>query len=264
MAGVLPPEEQNFGDALVNVVGFTNAQVITIRQDGGILTADTLALCDDDAALDSLSESAHPLNAITKTRFKTFMGWCYDQSRAINETETIDPTQFTVDIMHQLMRQDKDRARNKAMGTTRTKDDGPKLPDTWNGKVTDWKKKKRELVAFLGQKASKRGDNIPLVYVIYDENDGDFHIDDNAPQLLQQIRDADRAGPDFQADNFTIHNILTQWTSGGIADTFLDIYSSTRDGRTAWQSLLRIYDGENAKDNLAREGRRLIDTSTFF
>ena len=60
------------------------------------------------------------------------------------------------------------------------------MPKAFDGRERTWKKKKRELLAYLGRKQSRQ-DGVPLSYVIYIDDNQDFTIADDAPELLQHV-----------------------------------------------------------------------------
>jgi hypothetical protein len=97
------------------------------------------------------------------------------------------------------------------------------------------------LLAYLGQHRSRLG--IPLIYVVRDEND---RPDD--PGLLQdEIWNAPLTGPFLVKDNYTVYQILSQWTAEGIAISHVDMFEDTCDGRGAWQRLTESFEGEDTK-----------------
>ena len=51
---------------------------------------------------------------------------------------------------------------------------------------TQWEKKKRELLAYIGRKTSTQ-DVVPLSYTIYIDDDMDFTIAADTPDSLQQL-----------------------------------------------------------------------------
>jgi len=127
----------------------------------------------------------------------------------------------------------------------------PTIPESFDPK--SWPKKKREVVAHLGQ--IKRVSGQPLVYVIWKEED-DEDIED-AGELIYAIHNAVRHGRDYEKDNYKVFNILQMWTSGSLADTYVDKAAETKDGNGAWMNLMSVYEGDDAKEAIAREGRIL-------
>ena len=51
---------------------------------------------------------------------------------------------------------------------------------------TQWEKKKRELLAYIGRKTPTQ-DVVPLSYMIYIDDDVDFTIAADTPKSLQQL-----------------------------------------------------------------------------
>jgi len=114
-------------------------------------------------------------------------------------------------------------------------------------------------MAYLGQIEGVSGQL--LVYVIWREED-DEDIED-AGELIQAICNAVRHGRDFEQDNYKVFNILQWWTSGGSADTYVDEAANTKDGNGAWMNLMSVYEGDDAKEAIAREGRNIIEHTKF-
>ena len=88
-----------------------------------------------------------------------------------------------------------------------------------------------------------------MSYIIYIADDQDFTITDNAPELLQCVTTMEQHGEHWEADNLEIYNILSIWTTGGNAETYVDSFQQQCDGRGAWLSLHARFDG---LENIAR------------
>ena len=103
------------------------------------------------------------------------------------------------------------------------------MPEAFDGRERTWKKKKREMLAYLDRK-QLRQEGVPLSYVIYIDDDQDFTIADDAPELLQCVATMERHGKHWEADNVEMYNILAIWTAGGNAKTYVDSFQQQRDG----------------------------------
>ncbi len=50
---------------------------------------------------------------------------------------------------------------------------------------------------------------------------------------------------------------------GGLADTYVDEAANTKDRNGAWMNLMSVYEGGDAKEAIAREGRNIIEHTKF-
>ena len=263
-AAALNQRRADFGNVIQTVVGMNAAQAQDVW-DNGIRSIENLVFIDDEIARDLHDDTANHLGAVCKSKWKALIGWAYQQSRSLepDQVHTIDVTQFTEAVCLRVMRDAKERSREKTTGSEKGKSEA-KMPDPWSGRIKDWRRKKRELIAYLGNVPSRRGAGLPLVYVIYSDDDDSFGFEDGAPHALQEIRDAERQGPDFEADNMAVFNILTTWTSGGMAETHVDNYRTTRDGRGAWLEMHAVFDGADSLEAIARDARAIISSADFY
>jgi len=255
-AQVANPTQAAFLHALTAIVGMTQAQVARVTQQNGIQTAIDLTLCDKDFALD-IHKGQAQLNAMVKTKFVALIEWTVDQERKEGANH-VDVANFTVDVCNQWLRESRNKRARESKQTGQKKD-VPKMPEPFDGRIKSWPKKKREFIAYLGQLEGVSGQ--PLVYVIWREEDDDA-IED-AGELIQAIRNAVKHGRDYEQDNYKVFNILQLWTSGGTADTYVDEAAETKDGNGAWMNLMSVYEGDDAKEAIAREGRTIIDKTKF-
>ena len=182
MAAIPPANPAvDFDQVLSNVIGMTNAQC-NIITNNGITTVDTLSLCDDEFVL-GMHTGNQKLNVLVKSCLQALLNWTYDKEHTLTDGMTVDVTEFTAQICTEWMRRSKKRSRAKEEST---KKEDVKMPEAFDGRERTWKKKKRELLAYLGRKQSRQ-EGVPLSYVIYIDDDQDFTIADDAPELLQRI-----------------------------------------------------------------------------
>ena len=123
------------------------------------------------------------LNVLVKSHLQALLNWTYDKERTLADGMTVDVTEFTNQICTEWMHRSKKRSRAK--DETSKKED-VKMPEAFDGKERTWKKKKRELLAYLGHKQSRQN-SVLLSYVIYIDEDQDFTISDHSPELLQCV-----------------------------------------------------------------------------
>jgi len=170
-----------FLQVLTNVVGMTQAQANRVINQNGISNVIDLTLCDKDFALE-IHVNQNPLNVMVKTKFVALMDWAIDQERK-EGAANVDVRIFTADVCSQWLRESRNK-RAREDRQTGQKKDAPKMPEAFDGRIKSWPKKKRELMAYLGQIEGVSGQ--PLVYVIWREED-DEDIED-AGELIQAIR----------------------------------------------------------------------------
>ena len=103
---------------------------------------------------------------------------------------TVDVTEYTDQICMEWMCHSEKRSRAK--DETSKKED-VKMPEAFDGRERTWKKKKCELLAYLGCK-QLRQDGVLLSYVIYIDDNQDFTIADDAPELLQCVATMEQHG----------------------------------------------------------------------
>ena len=219
MAAIAPANPAvDFEQVLSNIIGMTNAQC-NIVANNGIMMIDTLSLCDDEFVL-GMHTGNQKLNVLVKSRLQALLNWTYDKEHTLADGMTVNVMEFTAQICMEWMRHSKKRSRAKDQ--TSKKED-IKMPEAFDGQERTWKKKKHELLAYLGRKQSRQ-EGVPLSYVIYIDDDQDFTIADDAPELLQHIAAMERHGEHWEADNVEIYNILAIWTAGGNAEMYVDSF----------------------------------------
>jgi hypothetical protein len=55
--------------------------------------------------------------------------------------------------------------------------------------------------------------------------------------------------------------LLVTWTSGGTAETYVDCYQRTSDGRAAWTRLLQAMEGRDARNARIQAADKVLDSS---
>ena len=248
----------DFHNALVDVVGLSEAQADRlISQD--ISTATELSYIDDTNLMASFEDNNKPTTG-TRVRLLAFRSWSREQQTIFGHGN-VDSTLFTDDQQDAIL-------MRKATATKRGGEDmsllspsgkEAKEPDPWLGKIQDWRKKKREFLAYV---AKRRGVNgVPLAYLLRSENEDDEHygLFDGSNRAL--IRNAPLTGSAFNTDNYDLYQLLVTWTSGGTAEAYVDKYRSTEHGRNAWLRILEAMEGQDAKNARIQQADALIDTA---
>jgi hypothetical protein len=91
------------------------------------------------------------------------------------------------------------------------------------------------------------------------DNDSDYDAFDQSTLTL--IQNTPIAGEAFKTDNYDLFQLLITWTSGGTAETYVDRYRRTSDGRAAWTWLLQAMEGRDARNARIQAADDIIDTS---
>jgi hypothetical protein len=192
-----------------------------------------------------------------KMKLKTLRAWTINESNLLtNPEDNINALGFTTEVCEILQRKlalvDK-----STKGSVATKTSSGITPGTFNGKGATWPASKRKLLVYLGQIRSRLG--IPLLYVVRNEADRP-----NDPGVLQdEIWNAPLSGPFFDQDNFTVYQILLQWTADGLAVSHVDIYEDLCDGRSAFQQLEESFEGDDTKQTAITEARNILKTAKY-
>ena len=253
MAAIAPANPAvDFEQVLSNVTGMTNAQC-NIVTNNGIMTIDTLSLCDDEFVL-GMHTGNQKLNVLVKSHLQALLNWTYDKECTLADGMTVDVMEFTAQICMEWMCRSKKCSQAKEESP---KKEDVKMPEAFDGRERTWKKKKLELLAYLGHKQSRQ-EGVPLSYVIYIDDDQDLTIADDAPELLQRVATMECHGEHWEADNVEMYNILAIWTAGGNAETYVDSFRQQCDGRGAWLNLHACFDSLDARENIARLARETI------
>jgi len=215
----------DFDEVLRDIVGLTQVQVNRMEIQG-IESVEDMILIGQEDTLDIFDAAAHRLTAMVKSRLKAFMGWAQYQEQ-LHGPGNYNLADFDDEECGRWQRQLNNKRKHD--DKSKTKKDSIKMPETFNGKQQSWIKSKREMIAYLGQQEGVTG--IPLVYVIWNEDDND---EEQESQIMLLIQNAVREGADFQKDNYTVFGILQLWTSGGTAAEYIDQFQAIHDGRSAW------------------------------
>jgi hypothetical protein len=193
---------------------------------------------------------------LTKARLQCLRQWALLKKQEISAEngEYVDPTDFTIEICERL--QDK-LAIQDDVAVTKTSTSGNTL-GSFSGKMEEWMSAKRKLLAYLGRQRGRNG--TPLSYVLRDE---DERPEDVFNTNTEDIWDAPLNGRIFDADNYEVFQILRQWSAEGTATTHIDQYITTSDGRAAYHSLKRNYEGDDAQQAAITRARNTITNSYY-
>jgi hypothetical protein len=94
---------------------------------------------------------------------------------------------------------------------------------------------------------SKNGHaNFPLAYIIR-EYDPSNHLKTFNTVHNQLVKCAILHGPEYNINNGLVFDLLHSLNLNGQAWAWINMYQGTRDGRNAWKSLIKYYEGDSAK-----------------
>ena len=66
-----------------------------------------------------------------------------------------------------------------------------------------------------------------------------------------------------QTTSYEFFQVLISWTSGGTMEALVDCYRSTQGGRSAWQVLITIMDGQDSRNAKIKEADARIDDAFY-
>jgi hypothetical protein len=128
-------------------------------------------------------------------------------------------------------------------------------------KQKDWLAWERGLQNYLSTIPGQSG--IPLSYVIREDDAPNYENegDDDFEQL--SIEAAPLTGMTFQADARKVHQIITGFVQGELAETWVKAVARRRNGRTDYKALTSHYGGEGNKTVRIKEAEALRKTLTY-
>lgn len=103
--------------------------------------------------------------------------------------------------------------------------------------------------------------NIPLVYVIRSTTeDYDDKFASTEEQLIKCIK---LSGGKFRSDNGSVWSLLSEHSVGTEAESIINRFQGTRDGRRAWRALLDHMESTSYVDNLKSHAMHKLTTSAY-
>ena len=241
-------DDANFEHCLEYVIQLnTAAQRQRIMVNAGIANVEDLLLVGEEDIIDCFTPAT---SAMCKTRMRTLKRWAQNRN---DVGEDYDIRLFTITICRS---QQLELARTGKLEGDEKSSSGVKTKLTkFNGRAEKWNQSKRELVAYLNQIKNNRG--IPIYYVVRDP-DLETEYRNEHGKIGELIYDARYQGRDYENDSFRVLQILKQWTSGGTAEAHID---STSDVQVAWDNLIKIYEGVDARSTIIGNAREAIRTA---
>ena len=257
-----------FTDMLTNAIGLTqNRQRLAII-DNGFATAHGLATIGD-SALDTLFKTIENqnryannanqrvnINITAKERLKALraefvMRSECDAQMVANELTIMDTND--VDILrekHRTWHESKKRASSVSLPNI----DVPKLVKN------NWKTFNQ---TFIETMSRVRGMNsIPISYVVRSTQVGDYNgaYESTEEQLLSCIN---LRGSNFNSDKQSVYSLLVQYTKGSEAETIVEKYAASRDGRRAFHAVKAHMESTAYMNNLRTEAMAKIQAAHY-
>ena len=248
------PRVAEFAQVLVNVVGLTAAQAQRLIAQGRIPTVDDLAAVEIPLILEVFPATGNnQLSAMGKMKLKALHAWAWktwqDQGDGVDVLNFTNKVCLTYQRSLAMMKKDEKPETSKSGASF----------GYFSGKASDWRGASRKLLSYLGQQRGHAGE--PLSYVLRDEEDRPEEMD----EAQRGIWTAPLRGSVFERDNYIVFQILQQWTSveKSTADTYVDQYSETCDGRGAYFSMRLQFEGDDARQTAISRARRTIKLHLF-
>ncbi len=247
--------EADFTAVLLDVVGLTAQQCNRMTQNG-IVVIDDITLLDEETLMDVFPTTGQGLlMAMPKMKLKSLRTWALTKLQELNNNAELNVTDFNVAMCRKIQHKLATQKVGDKSETTKPTFSG--TLETFNGRAKDWDKSNRMFLSYLGQ---QRGvSNIPLLYVVRIEADRPENLD----EIQEDIWTAPLQGTHFERDNFTVYQVMKQWTANGVATSYVDRYHETNDGRSAYLLLHANYEGDDAIQTAITKAREVIHTTKY-
>ena len=103
--------------------------------------------------------------------------------------------------------------------------------------------------------------NIPLVYVI---RDGTMNYDNRFSSTEEQlIMCLNLSGGKYKSDNGSVWSLLAEHSVGTEAESIVNRFQSTRNGRGAWKDLIAHMESTSYNDNMKSSAMHKLTTSAY-
>jgi hypothetical protein len=252
--------QQDIDLVLNSVVGMTQAQINHFN-DEGFCTIDDLTIIDEETLLDVFPEQNRGirLTTMTKMKLKAMQQWAIDQKNQLpNPNDEIDVIEFDDDVCAKIQSRLASKLKTDKDSTTAKTTYSGTL-GTFTGEPSEWMTEKRKLLSYLGQQKSNCN-NVPLSYVVRDDEERPDQIDDD---IQDAIWNTPLHGPTFDIDNYIVYQIRLQWTSDENADSHVDAFSESTDGRGAFELLWVNFEGTDYRHTAITTARQRIEKAFY-
>lgn len=249
MAAAVPAMDASFRVKIISL-GLNENQATRFAGEG--ITDQSNFLLLDAIALEELfnAQGLVSVNTLTRMKLRSLWSWAQEKDSAEIEPNLDDFDEATMKA--QMKKMSRETKKSSAIKTPPTKDTGKAL-EPFSGKRKHWKDFEIGFMAYIG--TMKNEDNVPLTYIIRDEDNPDLG------PMGERIATAPLQGRVYTEDNYQVYQLLRTYTSAG--DAYVHISKHPNDGRAAWIELKSFYEGENARSGLIEEARKKIRESHY-
>ena len=127
-------------------------------------------------------------------------------------------------------------------------------------KPLKWSAFKTSMLEYFSRVNGRNG--IPLSYIARSAENNDFeeHYESRLDRLLACTA---FRGAEYKADNGTVFSLLIQHTNNTEVYNLVIQYERTRNGRSAWTSLLSHFEGSTFRERVAQESGTILRTASY-
>ena len=123
-----------------------------------------------------------------------------------------------------------------------------------------WSLFKTSMIEYFSRINGKNG--IPLSYISRTNQTNDFE-DIYESRIHKLLACTTLSGAKFSADNGTVFSLLIQHTNNTEGYSLVQNYERSRDGRSAWTSLLNHFEGSTYRERVAQEAGNMLRSATY-
>ncbi|MGH3053581.1 MAG: hypothetical protein ACRDL7_01215, partial [Gaiellaceae bacterium] len=250
--------EQVFNEKL-ELLGLTDNQRLAFVTQG-IPDMASFALFDTPA-LDDLFKTRQLLGvtSMIKLRLRGLCEWYNEVNEGLSEDGQPNLQEVTMDIITDQLKKMKKREKGtSAQKASHSTKETQKLPPDFSGKQKDWLAFSRAFRAYLGSMTNPNG--VPMTYVIRTAADENADNDEDG-RIGVLIGKAPLRGDVYDMDNYKVFQLLTGFLLKGTG--FVQIESFKADGRGAWQALMVIYQGKDARNAIVAAADKTINDTKY-
>ena len=257
----------NFNTFLQNGIGLTQVRQRDAVTNHGFDTCSGLLNTTKDGIKDVFTAISNANRDIAQARNKVYIreqlkqrvyGAKDEFTMRINCGSTIDTAYLTAidtNDTDQFVRKHQEWNEFKKSVSSMT------LPNVTVPKLTksNWKNFSQAIKQLLTR---QRGVNeIPLVYVIRDGNGNyDDVYNSTEEQLIHCIQ---LSGGKYRSDNGTVWSLLAEHSVGTEAESIVNRYESTKNGRSAWRALIQHMESTSYMDNIRSRAMSKLASATY-
>ena len=123
-----------------------------------------------------------------------------------------------------------------------------------------WSSFKTSMLEYFSRIRGKNG--IPLSYIVRNDEVNNFE-DTYESRLDKLVTCTTLRGAKYKADNGTVFSLLIQHTDNTEGYSLVLQYERSRNGRSAWSSLLKHFEGSTFRERVAQEAATMLRTASY-